>query len=70
MNSLVSNSQGKLTFLTNHFTFFAIIQDVPDDLIPDNFSFTSQTNKELSTIYESNSIVISGINTQIPISIT
>ncbi len=58
-----------LSFTTNHFTFFAIMQDVENDTIPDNFSFINLLNKELNTNYESNQIIVSWINTSIPISI-
>jgi hypothetical protein len=54
------------TFRTDHLSFFAPWFDTE----PDAFSFTSLTNKELSTAYESNTISISGIDTTSAISIS
>ena len=39
------------------------------DTTPDAFAFTALTGKELSTVYESNSITVAGINTPATISI-
>ena len=43
---------------------------VPDDTTPDAFSFTAQGNVPLSTVMESNTIAISGINAAADISIS
>jgi hypothetical protein len=42
----------------------------PSDSIPNQFTFTDQTKKELNTQYESNTITVSGINEPADISIT
>ncbi len=53
------------SFRTDHMSYFAPWFDS----VPDNFSFTNLTSKELSTIYESNTITVSWINTWTTISI-
>ncbi|MDD3302292.1 MAG: S-layer homology domain-containing protein [Candidatus Gracilibacteria bacterium] len=53
------------SFKTDHLSFFAPTLDST----PDAFTFTAVTGKELSTVYESNTITVSGINTTSAISI-
>ncbi len=53
------------TFETDHLSFFAPWFDTA----PDAFSFTAQTDKELSTQYESNTITVTWIDTWATISI-
>lgn len=43
---------------------------VPSDTTPDAFAFTDQTNVALSTVIESNTITVAGINASTSISIT
>jgi uncharacterized protein YdeI (BOF family) len=49
---------------------FSVTTQSASDMIPDQFTFTDQTNVQLSTVITSNTITISGINTAAPISIT
>lgn len=51
------------------FTFTVTASGV-SDTTPDPFTFTDQTNVALSTIIESNTVTISGIDTVTPISVT
>jgi hypothetical protein len=47
-----------------------VYEKVPEDLIPDQFTFTDQTGVALSTVIESNGITVTGINVSTAISIT
>jgi hypothetical protein len=47
----------------------AVPVPVIDD-VPNAFSFTPQSGVDLSTLYESNTITVSGINTLVPVSIS
>lgn len=69
MSWITTDSTWKANVSTNHFTYFAFTEDVPDDLTPDNFVFNPVSNSELNTSYTSNSVTISWINKSIPISI-
>ncbi|WP_207425707.1 Ig-like domain-containing protein [Pedobacter sp. SYSU D00535] len=42
---------------------------VPDDTTPNAFAFTGVSNRELSTFAESNTIIVSGVNVAVPVSI-
>ncbi len=79
MNSLKGNS--RQSFLTQLLP--AVILSVfllacgggggggtPDDLTPNAFTFTAQTDVELSTVVESNAITVSSINQPVSISIS
>lgn len=41
----------------------------PPDTTPDSFSFTSVNNANVSTVYQTNTITVSGVNTTVPISV-
>nr|MDD3720499.1 DUF5011 domain-containing protein [Candidatus Gracilibacteria bacterium] len=63
--SCILDSNLICSFRTDHLSFFA-----PGfDSTPDSFSFTSLTDKELNTLYESNTITVTGTNTGSTISI-
>jgi plastocyanin len=51
-------------------TFSVTTQSAPPDMIPDQFTFTDQTDAALSTVITSNTITVSGITSTTPISIT
>lgn len=55
---LVSNSQ--CTFTTNKFSTFSILE--PTDTTPNDFTFTSATNQELSTSVNSSAVTITGVS--------
>ncbi|MDI6743520.1 MAG: hypothetical protein QMD11_12365, partial [Smithella sp.] len=51
-------------------TFSVTTEAAPPDTTPDQFIFTDRTGVALSTVITSNTITVSGINTETPISIT
>ena len=51
-------------------TFSVTTEAAPPDTTPDQFTFTDQTGVALNTVRASNTITVSGINTEAPISIT
>ncbi len=61
---------GTVNFTSSGVNDIFVSKLTPLDTIPNNFTFTAQTFKSLSTQYESNEITISGINTSSPISIS
>lgn len=61
-------SEGICRFQTDRFSYFAFGD--PNDRTPDTFIFTPRTNVDLSTSIDSNTVILSGINTPAPISVS
>lgn len=68
LSSCVVTPSGDCVFSTNQLSLFAFA--LPADTVPNAFSFTPITGAELSTLYTSNTITLSGITGQTAISIT
>lgn len=67
----LSSSSVTLTVGTVSDTYTVATKDVPGeiDVTVDPFTFTDITNMNISTLYESNVVTISGINQPVPISV-
>lgn len=62
------DASGNCTFTSDQFSLFALAG--PSDSTPDAFSFTDVSSAELSTVYESNTVTITGMTAPANISIT
>ena len=67
-STCVVNGSSDCIFTTDRLSLFTFA--MPADTIPDAFSFSSLSNTELSTLYVSNSIIVSGITGQALITIS
>lgn len=70
LNSTTTNTTLTIGGISDTYSTTTVAAGAPPDTTPDAFSFTSQTSVALSTVVVSNKLIVSGINTATPVSIS